>query len=121
MAFHKMEGELSSSHPHTGHKSCPCCCWLHACGHPMQQLVPVALGGKGAGAGGGGCLGLAGPRSYSCCCQAAEVCEGGELWDSALVTLQLGLELGKGHRVSFTCFYLFMLINQRSGRQTPKG
>lgn len=55
MAFHKMEGELSSCHPHAGHKSCPCCCWLHACGpgcwHPMQQLVPVALEGKEAGAG----------------------------------------------------------------------
>lgn len=37
------------------------------------------------------------------------------------VTLQLGLELGKGDQVSFTCSYLFMSINQRSGRQTPKG
>lgn len=94
-----------------------------------RVLAPRAAGSaccsggeREQGAGGGGGLGLAGPRSSSsCCCKAAEVGGGGERWDEASVTLQQGLELGQGGRVGFTCSYLFMSINQRSGRQTPKG
>lgn len=50
-------------------------------------------------AGGGGCQGLAGPRSRSCCCSRAA--EGATR--PASLPLQRGLEQGEGHRVTLTC------------------